>query len=236
MLGEVCGKYDVETFYVHMQKEEMTEENPIYKNVKEFLNISDEMFVPYFVVVEKGEVLGYNVGTVKQHVEKNGVVPEMSKQQIEALKMIYDSLYKKFTIFKHAELPVVNEGDYSVTLKQGSEKGDMMYVEFNSDYSDDEYYFKIYLKDDIEHITGTYSNSYFLENETTQKIAIAKEGEPSPESTYKNGKYYIIPSNIKCTIHDDENFLIKDGMIVQIMAFNYKTNEVVESNAIRFHE
>lgn len=95
VLNQVYKNYDIPTYYVDVKREERTEGNEAYDKVVEKINVDGKMYVPYFVVLKDGNVVGCNIGTTDDHQKEENVLPVINEMQIAKLKMIYNNLYKE---------------------------------------------------------------------------------------------------------------------------------------------
>lgn len=99
VLNNVYKDYSVPTYYVEVERDERVDENSTYQVLIEKFSseIEDKMYVPFFVVLKDGVVLGSNTGTVEDHIKVDGVLPIINEEQKIRLADIYTSLYNKIS-------------------------------------------------------------------------------------------------------------------------------------------
>ena len=96
VLNEVYKNYKIPTYYVDLTREERVIENPsyqvLYNKIKD--EVGEKMYVPFFVVIKDGKILGSNTGTVENHGKIEGELPIITDEQASRLRNIYISLYE----------------------------------------------------------------------------------------------------------------------------------------------
>lgn len=96
VLNGIYKNYKIPTYYVDLTREERVTENPsyqiLYEKIKE--EVGEIMYVPFFVVIKNGEILGSNTGTVEDHGKIEGELPIITDEQASKLHDIYVSLYE----------------------------------------------------------------------------------------------------------------------------------------------
>lgn len=65
----------------------------LFDRLKEDLGNPPKLYAPTVIVFKKGLITGYNVATVTSHQIIDGVLPSMTKIQIEELKEIYRNIF-----------------------------------------------------------------------------------------------------------------------------------------------
>lgn len=96
VLNGIYKNYKIPTYYVDLSREERVKENPSYQVLYEKIKdeVGEIMYVPFFVVIKDGEILGSNTGTVEDHGKIEGELPIMTEEQASKLHDIYVSLYE----------------------------------------------------------------------------------------------------------------------------------------------
>lgn len=96
VLNIVYKDYKIPTYYVEVKRGERAEENETYqKLIEKYANeIGDKMYIPFFVVLQNGEIVGSNTGTVEGHTKISNVLPLINNKQKEELENIYRNLYE----------------------------------------------------------------------------------------------------------------------------------------------
>lgn len=94
---DVANTYDVDWYYVDVQREERSADNDTYK---ELLNIfssecDDTLYMPFAVFIKDGKIIGSNTGTVSSHQISDDELPVINSEQKEELKQIYISLFEE---------------------------------------------------------------------------------------------------------------------------------------------
>lgn len=97
VLNGIYRNYNMPTYYVEVSRDERVDGNKTYEHLKEKFSsqIEEKMYIPFFVVLKDGEVVGSNTGTVEDHVKEGDVLPIMTDEQKYKLSDIYNSLYQK---------------------------------------------------------------------------------------------------------------------------------------------
>ena len=66
----------------------------LFNLIKDDLGNPDKIIAPTVIVIKKGKITGYHVGTVESHVLENGTLPVMTEKQTNELKEIYYKLFE----------------------------------------------------------------------------------------------------------------------------------------------
>lgn len=80
-----------------MRDNENSNDRPLYteifEKIKEKIGNPEKIFAPTVIVLNKGEIKGYHVGTVDSHQKVDGNLPLMTEEQIVELREIYRNLF-----------------------------------------------------------------------------------------------------------------------------------------------
>ena len=96
VLNNVYKDYEIPTYYVGVKRDERVEENETYQKLIEKYadEIKEKIYIPFFVVLQNGEVVGSNTGTVEGHTKIKNVLPLINDKQKKELENIYRNLYE----------------------------------------------------------------------------------------------------------------------------------------------
>lgn len=99
VLNNIYRNYSVPTYYVEVNRDERIEENSTYQMLMEKFSseVGEKMYLPFFVVLKDGVILGSNTGTVEDHAKVDGVLPIITEEQKIKLTDIYTGLYNKIS-------------------------------------------------------------------------------------------------------------------------------------------
>ena len=131
-------------------------------------------------------------------------------------------LVDRFSGTATSKLDKADQGDFTVNLRQatGGAATAPVYVDINSDSTTDKYTYTLtYVSGGKTHTTPVYDNS---------------------GSKYANNTYTIDVEDLDCATHAGETTTdkldIDDGAEIYLTVTNVGTNEVVQSNSIKFHK
>lgn len=95
VLNDIYSNHSIKTYYVKVERDERVDENETYQKLLDKFSavVGEKMYMPFFVVLKDGEIVGSNTGTIEDHQKVEGVLPEISVEQKALLANIYDSLY-----------------------------------------------------------------------------------------------------------------------------------------------
>ena len=141
----------------------------------------------------------------------------MATQVGNSIKASILGLVDRFSGTSTSKLDKADQGDFTVNLRQAASKSANVYVDVNSDSTTDAYIFT------LTYVSG--GKTY-----TTAKVG--------DTTTFKNGTYVV-----QGTAGTGETALgltlspstIDDGATIYLTVTNAGTNEVVQSNSIKFH-
>ena len=126
-------------------------------------------------------------------------------------------LVDRFSGTATSKLDKADQGDFTVNLRQatGGSTTATVYADINSDSTTDKYTYTLtYVSGGKTHTTSVYGGSGLA-----------------------NGTHTIAVASLDCTTHADESGLaIDDGAEIYLTVTNVGTNEVVQSNSIKFHK
>ena len=147
-------------------------------------------------------------------------------------------LVDRFSGTATSKLDKADQGDFTVNLRQatGGAATAPVYVDINSDSTTDKYYFTItYVSGGKTHTTKVYDKV----SSGTPSLATysGTPAVPAVSSTIGNTTVTLPTTGLTCTSHTGETSLaIDDGAEVYVTVTNVGTNEVVQSNSIKFHK
>ena len=129
-------------------------------------------------------------------------------------------LVDRFSGTATSKLDKADQGDFTVNLRQASNVGNTtadVKVDINSDSTTDRYTYTLtYVSGGKTHTTPVYDNS---------------------GNKYSNDTYTVAVTGLGCTTHTSEsNLAVDDGAEIYLTVTNVGTNEVVQSNTIKFHK
>ena len=148
-------------------------------------------------------------------------------------------LVDRFSGTATSKLDKADQGDFTVNLRQAASTGALMYMDINSDSTTDRYTLTMtYVSGGKTHTTAMYASSETPTDDVVNKnILTAKVGGAAASSTIENKTYAILSTGLGCTSHTSESGLaIDDGAEIYLTVTNVGTNEVVQSNTIKFHK
>ena len=126
-------------------------------------------------------------------------------------------LVDRFSGTATSKLDKADQGDFTVNLRQatGGSTTATVYADINSDSTTDKYTYTLtYVSGGKTHTTSVYGGSGLA-----------------------NGTHTIAVASLDCTTHAGESDLaIDDGAEIYLTVTNVGTNEVVQSNSIKFHK
>ena len=126
-------------------------------------------------------------------------------------------LVDRFSGTATSKLDKADQGDFTVNLRQatGGSTTATVYADINSDSTTDKYTYTLsYVSGGKTHTTSVYGGSGLA-----------------------NGTHTIAVASLDCTTHTGESGLaIDDGAEIYLTVTNVGTNEVVQSNSIKFHK
>ena len=126
-------------------------------------------------------------------------------------------LVDRFSGTATSKLDKADQGDFTVNLRQAASTGALMYMDINSDSTTDRYTLTMtYVSGGKTHTTSVNGGSGLA-----------------------NGTHTIAVTGLDCTLHTTtpaESLNIDDGAEIYLTVTNVGTNEVVQSNSIKFHK
>ena len=152
------------------------------------------------------------------------------------------SLVDRFGGTATSKLDKADQGDFTVNLRQSAATGSLMYVDINSDSVTDRYTLTMtYVSGGKTHTTDMYASSETpAAGSANSGILLVKLGGTAAASTIGNNSFGIVASGLGCTSHASGDHAaaidIDDGAEVYLTVTNVGTNEVVQSNTIKFHK
>ena len=147
-------------------------------------------------------------------------------------------LVDRFSGTATSKLDKADQGDFTVNLRQAANTGSTtaaVKVDINSDSTTDRYSFTItYVSGGKTHTTKVYDNG---SAETVALATYDAGGKITSTASIENKTYTIPVTGLGCATHTSEsNLAIDDGAEVYLTVTNVGTNEVVQSNTIKFHK
>ena len=152
-------------------------------------------------------------------------------------------LVDRFSGTATSKLDKADQGDFTVNLRQatGGTATAPVYADINSDSTTDKYTFT------ITYVSGgkTHTTSMYAKSKAESGVLKAENGGTAADSKIENKTYEIPVSGLDCATHTGETNLtttpkktldIDDGAEVYLTVTNTGTNEVVQSNTIKFHK
>ena len=133
-------------------------------------------------------------------------------------------LVDRFSGTATSKLDKADQGDFTVNLRQASNVGSTtadVKVDINSDSTTDKYTYTLtYVSGGKTHTTPVYNND---------------------GNNYANDTYTVAVENLICATHtgetsDTKKLAVDDGAEIYLTVTNVGTNEVVQSNTIKFHK
>ena len=130
-------------------------------------------------------------------------------------------LVDRFSGTATSKLDKADQGDFTVNLRQatGGSTTATVYADINSDSTTDKYTYTLtYVSGGKTHTTSVYGGSGLA-----------------------NGTHTIAVASLDCTTHagetsDSKKLDVDDGAEIYLTVTNVGTNEVVQSNSIKFHK
>ena len=124
-------------------------------------------------------------------------------------------LVDRFSGTATSKLDKADQGDFTANLRQAASAGAAVQLDLNSDSTTDKY---------------TYTLTYVSGGKTHTTSVNGGAG-------IANGTVAVAVTGLDCGVHASESGLdVDDGATIYVTVTNIGTNEVVQSNTIKFHK